>query len=119
MGYDYSGTFIRIVGMTKILPFLSLALFMVGCEAVNNAQPSKPFGISKLKNQPNGEHFMKDIVAEPQPATVVVSPSDEAGLQILRQRYGIPSHEVIKTEDVNAMIRLYTLECLRLQERQK
>ena len=134
--------------MSKFLPILALALALVGCEAVNDQKPSKPFGISKYNNEgPKGDHFMKDMLAKPEakptatpaatsaPATtpasastpapaVASSPSvttatDDASVQMLRQRYGIPDTSVIKDEDVNAMIRFYTKECLRLQERQK
>ena len=143
--------------MSKVLPILALALVMVGCEAVNNQKPSKPFGISKYNNDaPKGDHFMKGMLAQPEAkptappaanasavaapacAPTVVTPvstpsastpsastpstsstTDDANAQALRQRYGIPDTSVIKNEDVNAMIRFYTMECLRLQERQR
>ena len=121
--------------MTKLMPILALALVMVGCEATNNPEPSKPYGVSRYKNPPvKGDHFLKEMLAEPEAkpavasntpsvavapvASVARSPIDDASLQTLRQRYGIPDSSVIKAEDVNAMIRLYTTECLRLQERQ-
>ena len=121
--------------MTKLMPILALALVMVGCEATNNPEPSKPYGVSRYKNPPvKGDHFLKEMLAEPEAkpavasntpsvavapvASVARSPIDDASLQTLRQRYGIPDSSVIKDEDVNAMIRLYTTECLRLQERQ-
>ena len=126
--------------MTKLMPIFALALVLVGCEATNNPEPSKPYGVSRYKNPPvKGDHFLKEMLAEPEAKPALASntpsvavapvapvfstpvagaPIDDASLQTLRQRYGIPDSSVIKDEDVNAMIRLYTTECLRLQERQ-
>lgn len=115
------------------LSVLGLAMLgLTGCEAVNTAKPSKPFGISRLKNpvQPKGEHFMKDFVEDQanyqasKPSSsyqTMSSPMDsnisQDRMASLRAKYGLPHPDIILEQDLKDMIRLYSEDALRLQKR--
>jgi hypothetical protein len=105
---------------------------LTGCEAVNRGKPSKPYGISRLKNpvQPQGEHFMKSFVEEQSNASStnssstqsVISTSSESKMpndrmSALRAKYGLPHPDIILKQDLKDMIRLYSEDALRLQKR--
>jgi hypothetical protein len=107
------------------------AIVSSGCQAVNTAKPSKPYGISRLKNspKPEGEHFMKDFVEEQRvyrennmsSSRVVASPNmSSTGTSrdaALRAKYGLPHPDIILQEDLKDVVRLYTQDALRLQQR--
>jgi hypothetical protein len=108
---------------------LGLAVLgLTGCEAVNRAKPSKPYGISRLKNpvQPKGEHFMKEFVADqanfnpPSQQNMSSTPATNMShdrMAVLRAKYGLPHPDIIVEQDLKDMIRLYSEDALRLQKR--
>ena len=111
----------------KIILLSVLTLTFVGCEYVPNNKPSKPFGVSKVRNnarqyEQSGktprhlENFLSTKSSESEMAVdqAVESVAPEK-LSSVRKVYGIPSAEGVKVEDRDALLQLYRIEASRLK----
>lgn len=108
---------------------LSLSiLFLVGCEYVPNTRSTKPYGLSKIKNNARQyesytqapKHlspFLEDDKAGSEKAVEeAVKAVDPQKLSAVRKAYGIPSSEGVRVEDRDALLQLYRIEASRLKE---
>ncbi len=106
----------------KLTPLILASSLLVGCQAVNKAKLSKPYGLSKLKtHKPHGPHFLEESAAsgsaEADPKPVPMSELELRGLEALRERYGLPKVGLIKKADLEVMTKVYRHDLKALEAR--
>jgi hypothetical protein len=106
----------------KLTPLIIASSLLVGCQAVNKAKLSKPYGLSKLKTQkPHGPHFLEESgdpsQAEVSSTSVEMSELELRGLEALRERYGLPKVAHIKKADLEVMTKVYRHDLKALEAR--
>jgi hypothetical protein len=120
------------LNMMKISSLVILSSLLVGCQATNDYRPSKPYGLSRMKNSnPSGEHFLQKMLepvdGEAQQSGSSSQPtmssqrriSEPAQAGDLRRKYGLPNSEIVHEADLSAMIELYRHDLKQLESRQK